>query len=101
MPGQMLAKIGGSPVLGAHPNKCSCALIAALDGAAACAARRAVHTPLNIGGSPSSFARGVIDVGSLAVSLAVLSSPPPETVALFVTLTGALAATFTVIVMTG
>src|SRR5215472_15764132 len=37
-----------------------------------------------------------IVVGSLAASLAVLTSPPPETVAVLATLAGALAATLTV-----
>ncbi len=40
-------------------------------------------------------------VGSVAVSLAVFNSPPPETVAELVTEAGALLATFTVSVMTG
>jgi hypothetical protein len=40
-------------------------------------------------------------VASLAVSLAVLVSPPPETLAVFVTEAGALLATLTVSVMTG
>ena len=40
-------------------------------------------------------------VGSLAVLLAVLVSPPPDTVAVLVTLAGALPATFTVRVITG
>ena len=40
-------------------------------------------------------------VGSLAVSLAVFVSPPPDTVAVFVTLAGAFDATFTVSVMAG
>ena len=39
---------------------------------------------------------GVMVVGSLAVLLVVLNSPPPATAALFVTLAGALAATLTV-----
>jgi hypothetical protein len=43
----------------------------------------------------------VIVVGSLAVSLLVFASPPPETVAVFVTLAGALPTTFTVSVMAG
>src|SRR5947209_7131409 len=49
-----------------------------------------------------SAAGGVIVVTSLAVSLAVLISPPPETVAVFVTVgIGASAATFTVRVIGG
>ena len=40
-------------------------------------------------------------VGSEAESLLVLVSPPPETLAVLVTLAGALAATFTVSVMAG
>jgi len=40
-------------------------------------------------------------VTSCAVSLAVLVSPPPATVAVLVTEEGALAATFTVRVMAG
>ena len=40
-------------------------------------------------------------VGLLAVSLVAFSSPPPETVAVLVTLAGAFAATFTVCVITG
>ncbi len=40
-------------------------------------------------------------VGSLAVSLAAFVSPPPETVALLVTLGGAFEATFTVKVIAG
>ena len=43
----------------------------------------------------------VITVTSLAVSLDVLVSPPPETVAVFVTEAGALLATFTVNVIAG
>jgi len=43
----------------------------------------------------------VIVVGSLAVSLAVLISPPPDTLAVLVTDEGALLATFTVRVMAG
>ena len=39
---------------------------------------------------------GVMVVGSLAVSLVVLVSPPPATVAVLVTLAGALLATATV-----
>ena len=42
-----------------------------------------------------------MNVGSLAVSFEVLISPPPETVAVLVTLAGALAATFTVSVRAG
>ena len=42
-----------------------------------------------------------ITVTSLAVLLAVLVSPPPVTVAVFVTLGGALFATFTVNVIAG
>src|SRR5260370_742754 len=41
-----------------------------------------------------------IRVASLAVLLAVLTSPPPDTVAVLVTLAGAAAATFTVRVIT-
>src|SRR5438552_3523401 len=40
-------------------------------------------------------------VGSLALSFAVLTSPPPETVAVFVTVNGALLATFTVSMIGG
>src|SRR5689334_13863415 len=40
-------------------------------------------------------------VGSVAVLLAALVSPPPETVAVLVTLAGALAATFTLSMMGG
>jgi len=40
-------------------------------------------------------------VRSVAVSLEVLVSPPPETVAVFVTDVGALLATFTVKVIVG
>src|SRR5690349_8287565 len=40
-------------------------------------------------------------VGSVAVLLAALMSPPPDTVAVLVTLAGALAATFTASVMGG
>src|SRR5579859_1681058 len=43
----------------------------------------------------------LIVVTSLAVLLAGLTSPPPETVAVLVTLAGALAATFTVNVIAG
>jgi hypothetical protein len=43
----------------------------------------------------------VIVVRSLAVLLDVLTSPPPETVAVFVTEAGALLATFTVSEITG
>jgi hypothetical protein len=42
-----------------------------------------------------------IVVGFVAVSFDVLVSPPPATVAVFVTLAGALLATFTVSVSTG
>ena len=44
---------------------------------------------------------GVIVVRSFAVSFVVFVSPPPETVAVFVTEAGALAATFTVRVIAG
>src|ERR1700694_826701 len=44
---------------------------------------------------------GRMVVGSVAVSLLVLVSPPPDTVAVLVTLDGALLATFTVRVMAG
>ena len=44
---------------------------------------------------------GVMVVASLAVLFAVLLSPPPLTVAVLVTLDGALLATFTVTVMSG
>jgi hypothetical protein len=44
---------------------------------------------------------GVIVVGSVAVSFAVLVSPPPDTVAVFVTDEGAVVATFTVRVIEG
>ena len=44
---------------------------------------------------------GLMVVGSEAESLPVLASPPPATVAVLVTLAGALAATFTVSVMAG
>ena len=40
-------------------------------------------------------------VGSFAVSLLVFVSPPPDTVAVLVTLAGALDATFTVSVIAG
>src|SRR5215469_9835068 len=43
----------------------------------------------------------MIVVGSVAVLLLVLTSPPPETLALLVTMPGALLATFTVNVMGG
>ena len=43
----------------------------------------------------------VIVVGLLAVSLLVLASPPPETVTMFMTLDGAVAATFTINVISG
>jgi len=43
----------------------------------------------------------VIVVTSLAVSLEVFVSPPPETVAVFVTDAGALLATFTVKLIVG
>jgi hypothetical protein len=42
-----------------------------------------------------------IVVTSVATSLVVMLSPPPETVAVFVTLAGAFAATFTVSVIAG
>ncbi len=44
---------------------------------------------------------GVMVVGSFAVLFAVMNSPPPETVAVFVTLAGAFAATLTVRVIEG
>src|SRR5579863_8086954 len=44
---------------------------------------------------------GLIVVRSFQVSLLTLVSPPPDTVAVLVTLAGALAATFTVTVRTG
>ena len=40
-------------------------------------------------------------VGSFAASFAVFVSPPPNTVAVFVTKTGAVSATFTVTVISG
>ncbi len=43
----------------------------------------------------------MIVVGSLAVLLVEFASPPPETVAVLVTLAGALVETFTVRVMGG
>ena len=46
-------------------------------------------------------AGGLMVVGSLAESLLVLVSPPPETAAMLVTLEGALPATFTVRVIAG
>ena len=50
----------------------------------------------------ASFAAGPeIVVGSLAESLVVFSSPPPDTVTLLVTAAGALGATFTVSVSGG
>ena len=42
-----------------------------------------------------------IVVGSFAVSLLVLTSPPPATVTMFVTLDGAVDATFTIKVIDG
>src|SRR5712692_3792372 len=45
--------------------------------------------------------RGVMTVRSAAVSFAAFCSPPPDTVAVLVTLIGAVAATFTVRVMLG
>jgi hypothetical protein len=44
---------------------------------------------------------GVTVVGSLALSFAGLVSPPPDTVAVFVTVAGALEETFTVKVIGG
>ncbi len=44
---------------------------------------------------------GVMIVGSFAVSFDVMNSPPPETVAVFVTLEGTFAATLTVRVIEG
>jgi hypothetical protein len=53
-----------------------------------------VLVTLNTGG-------GCIVVGSLEELLLVMISPAPETIAVFVTLSGALVATFTVSVMGG
>ena len=60
-----------------------------------------VPTPLAVMVMVVGAAAARIVVGSLAVLLAELTSPPPETVATLVTLVGALARTFTVTVMGG
>ena len=60
-----------------------------------------VPTPLAVPVMAVGAAAGRIVVGSLAVLLAGLTSPPPETVAILVTLAAALAETFTVTVIGG
>ena len=56
--------------------------------------------PESVGEVPVIFKKPIA-VGSLAASLAVYVSPPPETVAMLITLEGALAATSTVSVKAG
>ena len=59
------------------------------------------HPNVDIVGIGTTVPGGTIVVGSLAASLVVLLSPPPETVAELVTLAGAVLDTFTVSVSAG
>src|SRR5438552_2070162 len=77
-----------APAVGAAPTLPT----GRVEVAAASPWRNGPAGPLPIG---RSAAAGATAVGSLAESLAVLVSPPPATVAVFVTLAGALAATLT------